>query len=102
MSEQGGSEPEGSLPKNSRQLLRNNMRMARFHRGWSQEALALAAGLNRSFIGTIERGECSTTLDTLDKIAHALGLEPYQLLGRLYVASGGAFEQDQPQEQLPP
>jgi len=52
---------------------------------WSQEALAEQAGLNRSFIGEIERGTSIASIVTVDKIARALGVRAANLLE---VASG--------------
>lgn len=43
-------------------------------------ALAQAAELNRVFIGKIERGETSPTIDTIEKLSMALGLPPQGLL----------------------
>lgn len=40
--------------------------------GLSQERLALDAGIDRTRLGEIERGEANPTLDTLDKIAQVL------------------------------
>lgn len=48
------------------------MRAARKERGLSQEALADAAGIDRSHMGKIERGERNITLLNLLKIAAAL------------------------------
>lgn len=45
-------------------------------RGMSQEALALAAGLDRSYMGRVERGEQSVSLDKIFAIADALGVSP--------------------------
>ena len=62
-----------------RQTLGNQIRLARVMRRWSQEALALSAGLHRTHIGAIERGEVSPEIDTVEKIATALGLKLWQL-----------------------
>lgn len=48
------------------------MRAARKSRGLSQEALADAAGIDRSHIGKIERGERNVTLLNVLRIAAAL------------------------------
>ena len=40
----------------------------------SQEQLALEAGIDRSYVGQVERFEKNVTVVTLQKIAHSLGL----------------------------
>ncbi len=40
----------------------------------SQEAFALECGFDRTYIGILERGEKSPTLNSLDKIAKALNI----------------------------
>ncbi|GAA4651554.1 helix-turn-helix transcriptional regulator [Kistimonas scapharcae] len=40
----------------------------------TQEGLAHLAGLNRTYIGDIERGEKNITLESMDKLARALGI----------------------------
>ncbi|MFC4596860.1 helix-turn-helix domain-containing protein [Cohnella hongkongensis] len=57
----------------------DNIRTLRKERGLSQEQLALKAGMNTSYIGQVERGEKSATIDSLDKIAKALDIELEQL-----------------------
>lgn len=46
----------------------------------SQEALADHAGIDRSHMGKIERGERNVTLLNLAKLAHALSCAPSDLL----------------------
>jgi transcriptional regulator with XRE-family HTH domain len=52
----------------------------RRERGLSQEKLALAAQLNRTFVWRIERGEQNPSLDSLFRLAEALGLDPEDLV----------------------
>jgi transcriptional regulator with XRE-family HTH domain len=46
----------------------------------TQEELAERARLTRNYIGNLERGEKSPTLDALEAIAEALGLTPSELI----------------------
>lgn len=57
---------------NARQLLAGNIRKLRAARGWSQEALALEAGLHRTFIAHVERGARNISLNNVERIAIAL------------------------------
>jgi transcriptional regulator with XRE-family HTH domain len=50
------------------------LRQLRERQGWSQEALAEYADLNRSYVGELERGQAVASLITLEKLAHALGV----------------------------
>ena len=45
----------------------------------SQEELAYKCGLHRTYIGAIERGEKSPTLNTIEKIAKGLNVQIIQL-----------------------
>jgi transcriptional regulator with XRE-family HTH domain len=49
--------------------------------GLSQESLADECGLHRTYIGAIERGERNITINTLAKIADALGCSVVDLIG---------------------
>lgn len=49
-------------------------------KGLSQEVLSGLADLDRTHYSKIERGLRSPTLDTLFKIAHALGIPPHELI----------------------
>ena len=56
------------------------VRRARTGAGLSQEALAVDADLDRSYMGGIERGEHNLTVMNIVKIADALNLKPSTLL----------------------
>jgi len=55
-----------------RQRLAENMKMLRKERGWSQEALADEAGLDRTYISGIERVVKNPTITVVDRVAVAL------------------------------
>lgn len=57
-----------------------NLRRMREQRGLSQEELAERAGLHRTYLSMVERLLRNPTLDVLEKIADALGVEPVDML----------------------
>jgi transcriptional regulator with XRE-family HTH domain len=56
-----------------------SLRSLRKQKGLSQEALALACDLDRTYIGGVERGERNISLINIHKIAEALRVEPSEL-----------------------
>jgi transcriptional regulator with XRE-family HTH domain len=59
------------------------VREERLKRGLSQEELAARAGVHRTYIGMIERGEKNITLLNIEKVAEALDLSIDKLLTNL-------------------
>lgn len=57
----------------------SNVRKYRLEMNLSQEKLAEISGLHRTYISAVERGERSISLDNIQKIANALGIEIYKL-----------------------
>lgn len=57
---------------NARKHLAQRVRLLRTNRGWSQEVLAELSGLNRSYIGAVERAEHNIGLDNIERISLAL------------------------------
>ena len=55
------------------------VRELRTDRGWSQEVLADNAGLHRTYIGSIERGEQNVSLQNIEKLAATLGVSLAEL-----------------------
>jgi transcriptional regulator with XRE-family HTH domain len=51
----------------------------RFDKGLTQEQLALDTGLNRAFIGYIERAERRPTIKTIVRIAEALNVALWEM-----------------------
>ena len=54
--------------------LGNNIKKFRLEKGFSQENLALRAGIHPAYLGRLERGEKCPTLDTVFKICDALSV----------------------------
>jgi transcriptional regulator with XRE-family HTH domain len=56
------------------------VRLYRSRAGYSQEELAGRAGIHRTYIGGIERGERNPTLTMIHRLARALDVPPSHLL----------------------
>jgi transcriptional regulator with XRE-family HTH domain len=59
---------------NGRALVAWNLRRIRVKRGLSQEGLAYEAGVDRSYVGGLERREENPTVDVLDRLAKTLSV----------------------------
>ena len=56
------------------------LRAIRKNKGMSQETLALDAGLDRSYVGGVERGERNISIENMAKLARALKVKLLELL----------------------
>ena len=68
------------MESNARIALGHNIRRHRQHLDISQEMLAEQAGLHRTYIGGVERGERNISLDNIICVARALNLTPSELM----------------------
>lgn len=69
-----------SLDDDVRQRLAVNMKRLRKERGWSQEALADEAQLDRTYVSGIERVVKNPTVTVVERVASALGCRLGDLL----------------------
>lgn len=69
-------------PADDPRLLRfgARIRTLREARGWSQEAFADRAGVHRTYVGSVERGERNVSLKNIYALAGALDVAPKDLL----------------------
>jgi transcriptional regulator with XRE-family HTH domain len=59
----------------ARRNLARNVRALRHRRGWSQHDLADEADMRQALVSAIEVGSANPTLESLDKLAAALGVD---------------------------
>ncbi len=62
------------------EIVARNLRQIRSERGLSQEELAHRVGINRNYVGMIERQENSPTVAMIERLATALEIDPARLL----------------------
>jgi transcriptional regulator with XRE-family HTH domain len=63
-----------------RDIFASNLRRLRNERGLSQEELADAADINRTYLSKLETGQTFVGLEILGKLATALGAQPTEFL----------------------
>lgn len=66
--------------KNERIRLGKNLKRIRIKKGTSQGDIARTLKVGRSFITNIENGKTNPTLDTIAKIAKAIGVSVGELM----------------------
>ena len=72
--------PKRSVQHAARKVFAANLRRSREELGISQERLADIAGVHRTYVGTVERGECNISIDNMERLAAAVGVPLPRLL----------------------
>lgn len=65
-----------------RELVATNLRRLRQVKKLSQEELADRAGINRNYVGMLEREQHAATIDMLEKLAIVLETDPVEFFRR--------------------
>jgi transcriptional regulator with XRE-family HTH domain len=65
-----------------RETVARNLRRLRRSKGLSQEELADRAGINRNYVGMLEREENAATVDMLETLADVLNVDPIEFFKR--------------------
>ena len=76
------------IPAAAREVLAVNLIRLRGQRHWSQEALAFESGLHRTFVAHVERRVRNISLDNVERLAKAFGIETHELLTPRYAGDG--------------
>ena len=69
-----------AVPMDIREIFAKNLRLARQAKGLSQEELAHRADIDRTYISSLERCVYSPSIEVLDRLAQALGVEAADLI----------------------
>lgn len=65
---------------NARKIFARNLKEIRAKANLSQEELADLAGLHRTYVGSVERGERNISIDNMERLASALSIDIKDLL----------------------
>ena len=63
-----------------REVLAENLKRYRLAAGMSQEELAHSAKIDRTYVSSLERLQYAATVDVIEKLALALGIDAAELL----------------------
>ena len=68
------------MVSDARRVFASRLRQIRQVKGLSQEELADRAGLHRTYVGSVERGERNISIDNIERLAKALEIDIIELL----------------------
>lgn len=68
------------MSSNARRIFARRLRQIRQLKGLSQEELADRAGLHRTYVGSVERGERNISIDNMERLAKSLEVDMIALL----------------------
>lgn len=68
------------MVSDARKVFASRLRQIRQVKGLSQEELADRAGLHRTYVGSVERGERNISIDNIERLAKALEIDIIELL----------------------
>jgi len=72
----------------ARERISANLKRLRTERGWSQERMAELADFHRTYVSQLERCVTNISIDGLERVAIALGVDVVDLLAPISVARG--------------
>lgn len=67
---------------NARERIAANLKRLRKEKGWSQESMAEAADFHRTYVSQLERCITNISVDGLEQLALALGVDIIDLLAQ--------------------
>jgi transcriptional regulator with XRE-family HTH domain len=70
----------GKPVQTARMRFAQRLRAVRVAQGLSQEELADRAGLHRTYVGSVERSERNVSIDSMERLAQAIGVDILDLL----------------------
>ena len=71
---------QGRTVESARARVARHLRALRREQGLSQEGLADLCDLHRTYVGSVERAERNVSLDNVERLALALGVDVSELL----------------------
>ena len=83
------------MPRTLGTIVAENLRRIREQKKWSQHDLAGFAGLDKNTPGNIERQNNSPTLETLERLALTLGVDPLALFQDIAEQDDAVAEPDE-------